>query len=401
MELILEKQRVHASIYFYFTFVICFQKQCRHNKNKYFSEIHTKGLTVVALDLQSLKELTKDNLCESVAIGSSDKSGRVKTNVDTSNGNLNEDYLPSPKSLEANLPIEISYDMAQLENCLNVIQESLEASIENSHPKIECNKVEILKGTNTHGNNLQTLHSVSLQSLHDDSTEIKAEHSTGQMNPDDSSDCKSKVKDSCVESQKVETFSMDKSKVANQKSPNERVTSRKETFGNSQRFLHEHVLPIERIECRGGSEIEANVNKNKRQFNSTTFDKPEKYIGKENLRVLGEKKHVANGNCTMSSKVSYRNFRRLLANGTANKPTSIKANGYMTINEENYIEISYDCTQHELTHSKQINGNLPNGKGHPLEDSPSNKYRGRGSQIYKIIILVFFPSISSPRLVSY
>ena len=123
-----------------------FQEIFRCNTNKYFSELHTKGLTVVALDLNSLKELTKDNLCESVTNCSSAKSGRVDTKLDTANGDLHEDYLPSPKTLKANVSIESSHDMAQLQNYLDIIEKSLASNVEMPEPKQVSNHLKSFNG---------------------------------------------------------------------------------------------------------------------------------------------------------------------------------------------------------------------------------------------------------------
>ena len=368
---------------------VCCLKIFRLNKNKYFSEIHTKGLTVVALDLQSLKELTKANLCSTVPNGSSDKSGRVNTNVDTPNGKLFEDYLPCPKSLKANLSIDYSDDMAQLENCINVIQDSLESSIASSQSKEVSNKLNLLKGKSTLSKDIETVHCVSLESLdvEKDSliNERKVKHSKLKMNGDLCSQSQAHVKNGFVESKKVEKISIDNSKVVCDNDAN----------GNVSLDKRQNTKVIFAQKTNQGRTVyrdKWHVYGKSKQYHVTRHYDTHKQNEKENDRAQAKNNKVANGSCTTFSQAADCKSKLGLPNGYAKNSNSLKANGYITINESNYIEINYDSAKHELTHSNSINGKLPNGNSHIMEDSPSNKYGGRGSKLYQyLFVLDYLP----------
>ena len=190
-------------------YLLCFENIFRHDKNNYFSEIHTKGLTVVALDMKALKELTKDNLCESVSNGSADQTASVKTKLDTANG---DDYLPSPKSLIANSSIEFSHDIAQLENCINVIEECIANSFDSTQPK----EVLSLKGRNECGIELNGLHNVSLESLDSENTQLNSSRNDNKspviVNGHSSPNGDIHAKNGCLESTQLEKISIHDSK---------------------------------------------------------------------------------------------------------------------------------------------------------------------------------------------
>ena len=330
-----------------------------------------------------MKELTKDNLCETVPIGSSEKSGRVNTNVDTPNGNLFDDYLPNPKFLKTNLSIDSSDDMAQLENCLNVIQDSLESNITNGQPTELCNKVDSSKGQSTVAKDIESVHCVSLESLRVEQPMMISDRDLNNTKPmikgHSKSQSKAHVKHEIVESKKVENISIEHSKVLCQNGEMETVS-----LGNPL---------ITKDLCGTKTNHSRTVDRKK----SCVYGKAKKchvsqYYGvhekseKENARALTKNNKVANGSCTTLSKAADFNSKLVLANGYDKYSTNMKANGYISINDSNYIEIIYESGENELKQSNSINGKLPNGNSHIMEDSPSHKNRGRGSNLSQILI---------------
>ena len=99
--------------------------KCRHQLNNYFSEIHTKGQTVVALDLQSLKELAKHNHLENNLNGSSQNCGPLKANHQPSHGDIQKDYLPDTCHSNGSSTHDLISHMNELQNCVLTIKESL------------------------------------------------------------------------------------------------------------------------------------------------------------------------------------------------------------------------------------------------------------------------------------
>ena len=346
-----------------------------------------------------MKELTKHNHCARVPNGSSDKSGRVNTNVDTPNGNLNEDYLPSPTSLKANLSIEYSNDMAELENCLNVIQDSLESKIETNQPKELCNKGVSEQAISKNGNDLATLHCVSLESLKGANTTCNSK-STG-------TDCTTIVNDHvslqanvhgqnvCEASNKVETISIAKTKLVDNKSVN--------ASANLEHTINGvELIGPELNQRKKSSNNASHLSGKSIKCNGKLPSHPQIHVEKQYGHGKSRNKYVANGKFTTKAGVVDCNSNGFLANGIHTNSTSVKANGYITINEDNYIEISYDSSKHQLTHSKSINGKLPNGDYHIMEDSPSKKYRGRGSVLpTHVFYFLIWQIIISPRFFNY
>ena len=58
---------------------------------------------------------------------------------------------------------------------------------------------------------------------------------------------------------------------------------------------------------------------------------------------------------------------------------NVQTRSEITINDENYIELHYPTSKNNPKLSQRENGNIPNGIHSRMEDSPSQKYGGRGS----------------------